>query len=144
MVRRTMGARAQVEYRQNRQGRIEKIVEAYANEHELGTAKAMLTLWLSPPPKGEGLDTYTVADRLGCTHQGVSYLAKKYGIELGGRSQVAFVLARVRKMRKGYTSLEDYFKATEEKTIKEQAEELGIGETTVKRYRRLHRRGNKK
>lgn len=133
---------AQVEYRQNRQGRVERIVEAYANEHGLGNAKAMLTKWLSPKPKGEGQDTYTVAERLGCTHQGVSYLAKKYGIELEGRSQLSVILAKIKK--KGHKTLVDYFKAADEKTIKEQAEELGIGETTVKRYRRLHRGGDKK
>ncbi len=127
----------QVEYRQNRQGRIEKIVEAYAYKHGLGTAKAMLTAWLSPPPSGEGLDTYTVADRLGCTHQGVSYLATKYGIKLEGRSQETAILARIRK--RGYATLKGYFKKNAKKTIKEQAEELGIGERTVKRYRRAHR-----
>lgn len=133
----------EVEYRQNRQGRIERIVEAYANEHGLGTAEAMLTLWLSPTTKkvtrtlnGEGLDTYAVAERLGCTHQGVSYLCKKYGIELEGRSQLSVILGKIKK--KGFDSLAAYFKAAKEKTVKQQAEELGIGETTVKRYRRAH------
>lgn len=128
-----MKSEVAVEYRQNRQGRVEKIVEAYANEHGLGNAKQMLEAWIA-----EGLDTYAIAEELNSTHQGVSYLCKKYGLKLGGRSQMASMLARLKKKR--IPSLAAYFDGVGEKTIKEQAKELGVSETTVKRHLRAHRK----
>lgn len=118
-----------------RQGKIEAIVEAYAREHDLGDAKAMLTRWLTAPPEGEGLDTYDVAEKLSCTHQGVSYLAKKYGISLVGNRAVVKMEAKAKGL--GFKNLSSYFKKTTgKKTTKAQADELGVSEMTVRRHRK--------
>lgn len=137
-----MVRKVETEDETGRPGKIEAIVEAYAREHRLGNAKAMLTAWLTEPPKGEGLDTYDVADKIGCSHQGVSYLAKKYGIVLVGNRSVVKMEAKAKEL--GFTDLSDYFdKTTGQKTTKAQADELGVSEMTVRRHRKsLRNRSN--
>lgn len=117
---------------EQRQGRIERIIEAFAAREGIRTVKAMLLRW-----KKQGHDTYAVAELTGGTHQAVSYLHRKYGISLVGNRATEKMEARAKKLR--FASLADYFNASVSKTINEQATDLGVSEMTIKRHRKALR-----